>query len=439
MSFSFKYPASIYNLQTNANVNISANITGTQPEGTVYSITPVLPIGLELITTNATIAGKTKFSSVSPDILYTVSAKENNDVIATTTITISVNFAPQFAYLYSPYILEKNVPTNDPSNNTNIYPSYYISNLNDTTYSSITTIYPTLTDLGLNLNTTTGVISGTPKLNNGITTYVIRANNNNIIYDASLNISVQSIPTINYPQTIYSLTQGIPVSILPIDQTQYNVSYSIIGCSYTAVSYNLPVGLNFNTSTGEISGTPTMLTTFQKYTISIYNIIGSTSTTLTLNIVKEFLAPPMLADNFSSNTFLTDPTIAMRRKAEILKYKKNSANLSGQQYYSRLAKGYEPYTPRSWGNQGPNSTSPNISGFPQVGNSIVCNNSSVICAPTTSSGVPGPVMKLCYNPAAPLVGYTQPNRFRTNIGFKWPMRAWQRGDNGFPVGKSGSD
>ena len=146
----------------------------------------------------------------------------------------------------------------------------------------------------------------------------------------------------------------------------------------------------------------------------------------------------MEADNFSSDTFLTDPTIAMRRKAEILKYKKNSSNLTQQQYYAMLAQGKGPYTPRSWGNQGPRSTNPNISGFTQVGNSIVCNNDPVICAPTTSGGVPGPVINLCYNPAVPLVGYNPPNRFRTNIGFKWPMRSWQRGDNGFPNGKAGS-
>jgi len=438
MDFSFNYPNSPYNLQTNAAVNISCTITGTQPVDTIYSITPAPPIGLDIIPESGTIAGNTKFSSLSPPIVYTVSATENDIVIATAKLTISVNFAPQFSYPYSPYILEQNVSTTDPSHNTSIYPAYYISNLNGTTYSSITTTYPTLTDLSLNLNPTTGVISGTPVLTTNITTYIIRANNNDIIYDASLNISIQSIPTINYPQLIYNLTQGIPVSILPINQTQYNVTYSIIGCSYTAVSYNLPVGLRFNTRTGEISGTPTMLTTFQVYTISIYNIIGSGTTTITLNIVREFLAPPMEADNFSSDTFLTDPTIAMRRKAEILKYKKNSSNLTQQQYYAMLAQGKGPYTPRSWGNQGPRSTNPNISGFPQVGNSIVCNNDPVICAPTTSSGVPGPVINLCYNPAVPLVGYNPPNRKRVDIGFKWPMRSWQRGDNGFPNGKAGS-
>jgi len=47
-------------------------------------------------------------------------------------------------------------------------------------------------------------------------------------------------------------------------------------------------------------------------------------------------------------------------------------------------------------------------------------------------------MNLCYNPATPLVGYMQPNRKKTNIGFKWPQRGWSIGDMGFPRGKVGS-
>lgn len=439
MSFSFNYPNAVYNLQTNATVNISAIITGTQPASTLYSISPALPIGLQILPANGNITGQTKFSSLSPLILYTASAKLNEVVIATTTVSFSVNFAPQFSYPYSPYILERNVSTTDPSHNTSIYPLYYISNLSGTTYTSLTTTYPTLTDLSLNVNPTTGVISGTPILNLGIKSFVIRANNNGITYDASLNISIQSTPTINYPQQIYNLTQGQPISILPVNQTQYNVEYSIIGCAYSAVSYNLPVGLAFNTVTGEISGTPTMLTTYQTYSITIVNIIGTATTSLTLNIIKEFLAPPVVADNFSSQTFLTDPAIAMRRKAEIFKYKKNSANLTKSQYYSLLAQNKGPYTPRSFGNQGPTNTNPNIGNFPLVGNTLICNTDPILCSPTSSSDVPGPVMNLCYNPATPLVGYIEPNRKKVNIGFKWPMRSWQRGDNGFPNGKAGTD
>jgi hypothetical protein len=441
MPFDFIFVPDVYNLGTNATVVINPTIIdGPIPANTVFSILPVRS-WLSIAAATGIITATTLFSSLSPEILYTVSAEDaGGTTIATAPITFSVSFEPKFQYPYSPYVLEENISTSDPLNNKNIYPSYFISNLQGTVYSSLTTTYPTLTDLGLVLNTTTGVISGTPSLiTDAPVTYTIRAINNGINFDTTLSIVIIAQPTINYPQLVYSITQGVPISIMPIMQNQYEVTYSMIGCSYTLNSYKLPVGLSFDTETGEISGTPTMLTTFLKYTISISNIVGSATTTLILNIVKEFLAPPVVADNFSSNTFLTDPTIEMRRKVEILKYKKNSANLTKQQYYSRLAKGYEPYTPRSWGNQGPNNTNPNISGFPQVGNSIICNNNSIICGPTSSSDVPGPVINLCFNRAIPVVGYNPPNRFRTNIGFKWPFRTWQRGDNGFPVGKAGTD
>jgi len=128
----------------------------------------------------------------------------------------------------------------------------------------------------------------------------------------------------------------------------------------------------------------------------------------------------------------------MRRKAEIFKYKKNSANLTKQQRYALFAKGNGPSTKRAWGTQGDAYTNPNVNNLEQVGDTFVCNTNSIICSPTTSCDVPGPVMNLCYNPAIPLIGYNQPNRFRTNIGFKWPQRSWQEGDNGFPIGKAGS-
>jgi hypothetical protein len=127
----------------------------------------------------------------------------------------------------------------------------------------------------------------------------------------------------------------------------------------------------------------------------------------------------------------------MRRKAEILQYKKNSSNLTKQQFYALLAKGNGPYAKRSWGTQGDAYTNPNNSNLPLVGNTIVCNT-GILCAPTSSSDVPGTVMNLCYNPAVPVIGYNQPNRKRVDIGFKWPQRTWQPGDNGFPNGKAGS-
>ena len=428
-SFSFSYPNSPYYLATKSTIDISRNITGgTEPNPVTYSIQPSLPIGLSINPLNGTIFGTTVYSSISPLTTYTIDAS-GNSTIDSATITFSVNITPIFTFPDTPYTLQI-------SKFSTIIPIYIVSDTFGITYTLLSSspAYPTLTDLSLNLNFLNGSISGIPDISSNYTTYVIRANNGGVTFDASLSISVQTLPTINYSNTLYTLTQGEQVSILPLQTNNPTtvVTYNIHGCS-------LPFGLTFNTSTGEISGTPTILTTFREYYITITNSIGSAQAKIIINVIKVFMAPPVLADNFSTNTFLTDPLIAMRRKAEILQYKKNSSRLSKQQYYSLLAQGKGPYAKKAYGNQGNMFTTPNNTGLPQDGNTIVCNSNSIQCSLTSSSDVPGPIMNLCYNPAIPLVGYIQPNRQKVNIGFKWPQRFWQIGDNGFPVGKAGNN
>lgn len=419
--FSFNYPLSEYILATTQVVDISCIIVNL-PIDTTFFITPSsLPSGLNFDASDATISGTTTFSSISPATKYIIDASYDTAVLST-SITISVNFLPEFKYPLSPYILAK-------LSDITIKPTYLISNTQGITYALISS--PPLSAIGLSLNTTNGFITGIPFATSTVKTYTIRANNFGITYDASLNISVENTPTIGYPQSTYILTQGIPVNILPVSTDPYsNVTYDLSGCL-------LPYGLFFDSTNGEISGTPTILTTYRNYEIIISNNIGSASAFLILNVIRTFLAPPVVADNFSSNTFLTDPDIAMRRKAEILNYKKNNSNITKQQYYALLAKGNGPAAKRSWGNQGNINTNPNVNELPQVGNTLFCNTNPIICAPTSSSDVPGPVMQLCYNPAVPVVGYNQPNRFRVNIGFKWPQDNWRPGDNGFPRGKAG--
>ena len=430
MTFQFDYPGNPYYLSTPATIDISFHSISPTPSPILFTITPsTLPNGINFNSLTGSLYGTSFFSSISPLRTYTIDASYAT-AVATTTLTFSIDFIPIFSYPSyplpsSPFILEQFRPIT-------IFPDYLLSNTVGISYALLPGSLPTLTDLSLNLNSTNGVISGIPDISSNFTTYVIRATNNNIIYDATLTISVQSLPTVNYAQSTYILTQNIPVSILPLStQTQSNVTYAISGCL-------LPFGMEFNTVTGEISGSPSILSTFRSYTITVTNVIGSSSTIVILNVIKTILAPLVVADNFSSNTLITDPILAMRRKAEILKYKNNSASLTKKQSYARLASGQGLYyAKRAWGTQGDAFTNPNVGNLPQVGNIIICNT-GIVCSPTSSSDVPGPVMNLCYNPAVPLVGYTQPNRVKTNVGFKWPLQAWRTGDNGFPVGKAGS-
>ena len=416
---SFTYPNTPYFLPTGTSIDISAAFVGTPPASTVFKITPGLPTGLSIDASNGSIIGATTFSSITNATLYTVDASYSTGVV-TSSLTISVDFSPVFSYPFTPYYKEINISTS-------IVPIYLISNLQSIIYTL--TSSPLLSAVGLNLNINDGLISGTPNVSSNLTTYTIRANNNGVIYDATLQISIQLLPTVSYAQSLYIITQNTVVSISPspIDN-QY--TYAIDGCA-------LPLGLFFDPLTGAIYGTPTLPTTFRTYTITVTNLIGSTSTTLTLSIIKEVLAPPAFSSAFDDGLCLTDPQIAMRRKAEILKYKKNSTGLTSNQNWSLVVQGKGPYAKRVWANQNTLGSNPNISGLDQQGNVIICNSNPVVCAPTSSSDVPGPIMNLCLNPAIPLVGYVQPIRTKTNIGFKWPQRAWRIGDMGFPVGNAG--
>jgi hypothetical protein len=433
-AISFNYPSSFYAFNTNYIVDISPIIIAGNP--TAFQISPAITT-LTFDMSNGRIYGQTSFGYITPLTLYTITASDNSGHSAITTITLGINFTPEFKYQYSPYTLRQNInlvpppaPPTPPTSSSIITPSYKISNIIGITYSIL---YGALLPQGLILNTTNGFIYGNPQILSGFQIFTIRANNQGVIYDTTLSISVQTIPLITYPQQIYNLTQGDNVTIILNASTQFQtINFYSIDCT-------LPLGLNFNTQTGAITGTPTVLTPNQKYTISATNTIGSGTTSIIINIIKIFLTTPVLADNFSSNSFLTDPSLEMRRKAEIFQYKKNSAHLTKNQKLAQLARNNGPYAKRSWGTQGDAYTNPNISGLSQSANTLVCNSNAIICAPTSSSDVPGSIINLCYNPAVPLIGYNAPSRRKINVGFKWPQQAWRVGNNGFPVGKAGTD
>jgi len=422
--FAFSYPDSPFNLPTSSVIDISRVVVGVEPSPIFYSLNGSLPLGLIFNSANGTISGLTAYGSITNvPINYTVDASYSTGVVST-SLSINVNFLPSFFYVNSPYIIQQNV-------NSTIIPTYLISNIQGIVYSLISS--PPLSNINMTLRSADGYIIGTPPNFSNPISYTIRADNKGITYDTAVIISVQTLPTIAYPQSTYIITQGIPVTIVPVAAVNNaGVSYVIQGCA-------LPLGLVFNTSTGIISGTPLLPTTFREYKITVFNLIGSTFVNLIINIIKTQLAPPVLSNDIDTGLCLTNPIVAMRRKAEILKYKKNSATLTKNQYLSLLVKGNGPYAKRVWANQSDLGSNPNISDLNVQGNTLICNSASVICAPTSASDVPASsVTTLCYDPAAPLVGYVAPNRTKVDIGFKWPQRAWQIGDMGFPVGKAGN-
>ena len=107
--------------------------------------------------------------------------------------------------------------------------------------------------------------------------------------------------------------------------------------------------------------------------------------------------------------YYTTYELDQRRKVEILKYKKNSAQLSKAQQYS-MASRNALTRKKSWATQSQNLTDPNVNKLPEIKNAGVtvalkCNQPIIHCSLTSDCDVPGPVIPLCIDESVPLYNY----------------------------------
>ena len=138
---------------------------------------------------------------------------------------------------------------------------------------------------GLNFNTTTGVITGTPNGIAALDTFIVTATFADTVGRDTLTILVNpAAPTsLSYPATtsIYGVDVAIaantPTVSSLVDPNQLVASFS--------VSPALPAGLTLNTTTGEITGTPTVASAATNYTVSATNATGSTSQVLNITVL----------------------------------------------------------------------------------------------------------------------------------------------------------
>jgi hypothetical protein len=143
---------------------------------------------------------------------------------------------------------------------------------------------------GLSLNTTTGVISGTPTAVATQATYTITATNSSGTTTSTVQITVNAaiLPPANliYSQTTITATVGQAIATDTPTVTGTVTSYS--------VSPTLPAGLAISTTTGAISGTPTAATAQATYTITATNSAGSTTATVQILVNAAVPAPSNL-------------------------------------------------------------------------------------------------------------------------------------------------
>ena len=283
------YPQASYDIQqgialTNINVNSYEGITPV-----VFSLDGTEPTGISINSITGLISGTTSAAVGVYSVIVRATHIATGNITSTlVTFNLSEDIpesSTNMGYLNAYQLYEDQAFSITPSIAGGSPSSYTIN-------PDISTTIP-----GLSFNTTSGTISGTP-------TAAITATSFNI---TGFNIDANSgtIQTAN--QSVFitvSTLAPLMLGYVPSSSSFYNSTTNIFELDYNSgatldirpnisaggiptlysISPNLADGLNFNSITGEITGTPTEIIPVQYFTITGTNTAGSFSETIALSI-----------------------------------------------------------------------------------------------------------------------------------------------------------
>ena len=239
---SVSYSSSSFTFNTgNAISSLIAIASGTPAS---FAVSPALPTGLSLNTSNGTISGSPTNAAAATN--YTITATYSGSITAIVSINITV-VAPTLNYSGSTFTFNKGITI-----------SSLVATASGTPISFA--VSPAL-PAGLTLNTSNGTISGAPTAITAASSYTITATYaGSVTATTAINITIVNY-TLTYPNSPLNFISGITIpAISPLVTGATPTSYSI--------NTSLPTGLSFNTTTGIISGTPSSTSASTNYTIT---------------------------------------------------------------------------------------------------------------------------------------------------------------------------
>lgn len=137
-------------------------------------------------------------------------------------------------------------------------------------------VAPTL-PAGLSLNSSTGMITGTPTAVAAAASYTVTASNSGGSTNAAISITVNDAPPVTlYPKASFKFLKDVMESVTPTSSGGANITWSIHPA--------LPPGLALDPSTGSISGTPSEVSGPAPYVVTARNSGGEVTMDLTVSV-----------------------------------------------------------------------------------------------------------------------------------------------------------